>query len=82
MGTGNKPDAQRMNLGMGYMLFGWRCGCASLVFPFLMETTQLFSFGIGQDATPTFTGDGQVKMLLHMLVNGKANRNREEASMG
>lgn len=82
MGTGNKPDTHRMNLGMGCMLFGWRCGYASLVFPFLMETTQLFSFGIGQDATPTFTGDGQVKMLLHMLVSSKTNRSRKEASMG
>lgn len=53
-----------------------------LVFAFLMETTQVFSFGIGQDASPTFTGDGQVKRLLHMLVNGKMNRSREEAITG
>lgn len=67
---------------MGWMVFGWSCGPASLVFAFLTEITQLFSFGIGQDANPTFTGDGQVKMLLHMLVNGKMNTSRKEASMG
>lgn len=82
MGVGNKLDTPRMNLGMRCIVFGWRRGHASLVFAFLMETSQLSSFGISQDANPSFTGDGQVKMLLHVLVNGKMNRYRKEASMG
>lgn len=46
VGIRNKPDTHRKNLGVGCMIFGWGCGCASLVFAFFMETTHLFSFGI------------------------------------
>lgn len=64
------------------MIFGWGCGCASLVFASLMETTHFFPFGIGQDANPIFTDDEQVALLLCMFVNEKKmNRNQKEASV-
>lgn len=43
----NKPDTYKKNLGVRCMIFGWGCGCASLVFASLMETTHFFPFGIG-----------------------------------